>query len=82
MQWITIALSSIGKIGASAAMATVLLYTAELFPTVIRSSGMGAASFFARIGGMIAPYLIEIVRIYVLLAGLYVVRPIFGLKFV
>ena len=33
------------------------LYSAELFPTPIRASGIGSASFLGRIGGMIAPWI-------------------------
>ncbi|XP_059146451.1 organic cation transporter protein-like [Physella acuta] len=54
--WLTILLATVGKFGASGAYANIWLYSAELFPTVLRSCCMSSGSFFARIGGMIAPY--------------------------
>lgn len=44
-----------GKFGASAAFSIVYLYTAELFPTAIRSTATGLCSMMARIGGIAAP---------------------------
>ena len=44
-----------GKFGASGAFAIVYLYTAELFPTSIRSTATGLCSMMARIGGIAAP---------------------------
>ena len=53
----------IGKIGASAGFSMVYQYSAELFPTVVRNAGMGSSSCMARIGGMIAPYVADLVCI-------------------
>ena len=55
----------IGKIGASAGFSMVYQYSAELFPTVVRNAGMGSSSCMARVGGMIAPYVADLVCIYV-----------------
>ena len=51
----------LGKIGASAAFSMVYVYSAELFPTVVRNAGMGSSSCMARVGGMIAPYIADLV---------------------
>ena len=53
----------IGKIGASAGFGIVYQYSAELFPTVVRNAGMGSSSCLARVGGMIAPYVADLVGV-------------------
>ena len=53
--WALITLTMIGKFGITSAFVIIYVYSAELFPTIIRNIGMGSASFFARIGGIIAP---------------------------
>nr|KAI8729344.1 organic cation transporter protein-like isoform X1 [Biomphalaria glabrata] len=58
--WLTIILATIGKFGVSGAYANIWLYSAELFPTVLRSSGLSSGSFFARIGGLISPFIANI----------------------
>lgn len=55
--WIQLTLSLIGKFGCSAAFSIIYVFSAELFPTVLRNNGIGLSSFFAHIGGMIAPYI-------------------------
>jgi len=51
---------------------SVYIYTAELYPTVIRTNGVGLCSMIARIGGIVAPYI-------VLLADLPSLRKTFPL---
>ncbi|KAH9525172.1 hypothetical protein Btru_000528, partial [Bulinus truncatus] len=60
VSWMTVVLSLVGKFGASAAFAVIHIYTAELFPTVMRNSGMGLSSFMARTGGLLSPYIADI----------------------
>ncbi|CAH0683059.1 unnamed protein product [Spodoptera exigua] len=45
-----------GLLGMSISFATVYLYAGELFPTVVRNSGVGLSSTVARIGSMVAPF--------------------------
>ncbi|KAK3734882.1 hypothetical protein RRG08_038908 [Elysia crispata] len=59
-EWITLILSLLGKFGASAGFAVIYVYSAELFPTVMRNSGMGLCSLCARIGGILAPYIADL----------------------
>lgn len=49
-------LGCIGLWGMSISFATVYLYAGELFPTVVRNSGVGLSSTVARIGSMVAPF--------------------------
>lgn len=45
------------KMSITASYGAVYVYTAEQFPTVVRNMGLGVGSFFARIGGIVAPYI-------------------------
>ncbi len=54
LTYLQICLSLIGKFGASACFAIVYVYTAELFPTIIRNTSIGACSTVARVGGIMA----------------------------
>ncbi|KAG2466112.1 S22A5 protein, partial [Polypterus senegalus] len=53
---LTIILAMIGKFGLTISMSIIYVYSSELFPTVVRNMGMGAASMFTGIGGVTAPY--------------------------
>ncbi|XP_052089054.1 organic cation transporter protein-like isoform X2 [Mytilus californianus] len=59
LQPLTLTLAIIGKMGSAAAFGTIYVYSMELYPTVVRTSGMGLSSSIARIGGMVAPYLAQ-----------------------
>jgi OCT family organic cation transporter-like MFS transporter 4/5 len=48
-------LSLVGKLGATASFAILFVYTAEMFPTEIRSTAVGSSSTCGRIGGILAP---------------------------
>lgn len=56
----TLTFALIGSTGAHYSFVLVYLFTAEVFPTVIRNSAMGLASVFARFGGFIAPFVVNI----------------------
>ncbi|XP_046556324.1 solute carrier family 22 member 8-like [Haliotis rubra] len=51
------ALAFIGKIGNSACFNAMFVYAPEIYPTNLRSAGMGSGSTAARVGGMIAPFI-------------------------
>lgn len=59
--WLSITLAMIGKFGASAAFGIIYVFSAELFPTVIRNNGIGLSSLIGHIGGVIAPYIANLV---------------------
>ncbi|KAM6940202.1 solute carrier family 22 member 6-B-like [Xenentodon cancila] len=48
----------IGKGFSSASFATLVLYSSELYPTVVRQNGMGYNSFMARFGVAVAPLIL------------------------
>ena len=47
-----------GRFCISASFALLYVYSAELFPTVVRNAGMGISSLSARVGGMVAPFIV------------------------
>ena len=49
--------SMLGKLAITSSYGTVYIFSAELFPTVVRNVGMGTASLSARIGGILCPYI-------------------------
>jgi hypothetical protein len=52
-----------GKFGAASAFSIVYLYTAELYPTVVRSTAVGLCSMMARIGGISAPQVLFLLNL-------------------
>ncbi|KAK4305397.1 hypothetical protein Pmani_022711 [Petrolisthes manimaculis] len=47
-----------GKLGISASFSACYIHSGEIFPTAIRNSGMGLVSVAARVGGMLAPFIL------------------------
>lgn len=62
--WLVVCLAMIGKLTITSSYGAIYVFTAEQFPTVIRNVGLGASSTFARIGGVIAPYVIHLSKIW------------------
>lgn len=61
---LTLTLALIGKLGAASAFGLIYVLSAEIFPTVVRNSAMGACSCVSRIGGMLAPYVAKLVNMH------------------
>uniref|UniRef100_A0A671MNR7 Solute carrier family 22 member 4-like n=1 Tax=Sinocyclocheilus anshuiensis TaxID=1608454 RepID=A0A671MNR7_9TELE len=55
---LALALEMAGKFGFTMSFTVVYIYTAELYPTVLRNLGIGMCSSAARIGSITAPYII------------------------
>ncbi|KAF5903594.1 solute carrier family 22 member 13 [Clarias magur] len=53
----------VGKFSLAASFTIVYVYTAELYPTVVRQNGAGLNAMFARVGGILAP-LIGLLEVY------------------
>ncbi|XP_063826797.1 organic cation transporter-like protein [Ostrinia nubilalis] len=60
MESTILAFAIIGQIGGFGAFVLTYLFTSEIFPTIIRNSAMGMCSTFGRIGGFIAPFVVNI----------------------
>ena len=66
MQWVTTVLALLGKLGITCSFNSIYIWSAEIFPTVIRNAGMGASSSCARIGSMASPYIADLVSCQIL----------------
>ncbi|NXU08450.1 S22AD protein, partial [Pardalotus punctatus] len=53
-------LAIMGKFTATASFSTSYVYTAELFPTILRQTGVGLCSTVARVAGILAPLIIPL----------------------
>lgn len=51
-----------GRSSITAAFAVIYMYSAELYPTLLRSSGVGICSMISRIGGISSPFLMKLVK--------------------
>nr|XP_007969938.2 solute carrier family 22 member 13 [Chlorocebus sabaeus] len=51
-------LAVVAKMATAAAFTISYVYSAELFPTILRQTGMGLVGIFSRIGGILAPLVI------------------------
>ncbi|XP_029643937.1 organic cation transporter protein-like [Octopus sinensis] len=58
--WFPLILVVLGKLGISAAYGSIYLLSAEIFPTVVRVNGIGIASVSSRIGGIAAPFILQL----------------------
>lgn len=58
--WAKVAIARLGKAIITFCFAAVYLYTAELFPTVMRTTGLGTSSFMARFGGMACSWIAQL----------------------
>ena len=75
----------LGKFCISASFGVVYVYAAELYPTVVRNIGMGMATLAARIGGIIAPFIVLLAEYdktfpMMVFAGVALVAGVAGLR--
>ncbi len=68
-------LNVLGRVCAMGTLAICYVYSAEVYPTVIRNIGLGSSSFWARVGPMIAPFVASLKvynhRLPILVFGLF-----------
>lgn len=62
-RYIVTTLAVIGKACIISTFLGIYVFTVELYPTVIRNTGMGVCSTMARIGSIISPYIVLLVCI-------------------
>ncbi|XP_045066256.1 solute carrier family 22 member 13-like [Coregonus clupeaformis] len=60
---VTTVIAVLGKFALAASFTIVYVYTAELYPTVVRQNGVGLNSMSARVAGILAP-LIRLLEMY------------------
>ncbi|XP_060033837.1 organic cation/carnitine transporter 2 isoform X2 [Erinaceus europaeus] len=58
LYYLATVLVMVGKFGVTAAFSMVYVYTAELYPTVVRNMGVGVSSTASRLGSIVSPYFI------------------------
>ncbi|XP_059554330.1 organic cation/carnitine transporter 2 [Myotis yumanensis] len=58
LYYLSTVLVMVGKFGVTAAFSMVYVYTAELYPTVVRNMGVGISSMASRLGSILSPYFI------------------------
>lgn len=60
MMWLRITLAMLGKFFVCCSFDTVYVYSAEIYPTVLRNIGIGISSMFGRLGSILAPFVREL----------------------
>ncbi|XP_075397639.1 organic cation/carnitine transporter 2 [Tenrec ecaudatus] len=58
LHYLTTVLVMVGKFGITSAFSMVYVYTAELYPTVVRNMGVGVSSMASRLGSILSPYFV------------------------
>ncbi|CAG5027893.1 unnamed protein product [Parnassius apollo] len=75
----SVVFASIGVVTSFIVFVVVYLYCTELFPTVVRNAALGFSSMMARVGSMIAPFVIELTDVALWLPPFaFAVVPLLG----
>uniref|UniRef100_A0A8D1P4M7 Major facilitator superfamily (MFS) profile domain-containing protein n=1 Tax=Sus scrofa TaxID=9823 RepID=A0A8D1P4M7_PIG len=82
--FLSIGLAMIGKFGITSAFSMLYVFTAELYPTLVRNMAVGLTSMASRIGSIVAPYFVYLgaynrVLPYILMGSLTVLIGIITL---
>ncbi|ELK03113.1 Solute carrier family 22 member 4 [Pteropus alecto] len=84
--FLSIGLVMLGKFGVTSAFSMLYVFTAELYPTLVRNMAVGITSMASRVGSIIAPYFVYLgaynrVLPYILMGSLTVLIGIVTLFF-
>uniref|UniRef100_A0A0K2UHE9 Major facilitator superfamily (MFS) profile domain-containing protein n=1 Tax=Lepeophtheirus salmonis TaxID=72036 RepID=A0A0K2UHE9_LEPSM len=58
LPWIRIVVSTMGRFGANCYYSILVLFTSEIYPTVMRNTGISLNYFISRFGCILAPYVL------------------------
>ncbi|XP_015348222.1 solute carrier family 22 member 5 isoform X8 [Marmota marmota marmota] len=86
LYYLATVLVMIGKFGITSAFSMVYVYTAELYPTVVRNMGVGVSSTASRLGSILSPYFVYLGAYdrflpYILMGSLTILTAILTLFF-
>ncbi|XP_051023228.1 solute carrier family 22 member 5-like [Acomys russatus] len=86
LNYLSTALVMVGKFGITSAYSMVYVYTAELYPTVVRNMGVGVSSTASRLGSILSPYFVYLGAYnrslpYILMGSLTILTAIVTLFF-
>ena len=62
-EWIKIVFALISKFAVTNSWSVLGVYASEIYPTVMRTTGMGVASVVGRVGSLGAPFMGNLVNI-------------------
>ena len=62
--WIAVVFSMLCKLVDSSAYATIILFSVECFPTIVRSTALGICGVMSMLGNIVAPYIIVLVSVF------------------
>ncbi|XP_023619555.1 solute carrier family 22 member 4 isoform X7 [Myotis lucifugus] len=84
--FLSIGLVMLGKFGVTSAFSMLYVFTAELYPTMVRNMAVGITSMASRVGSIIAPYFVYLgaynqVLPYILMGSLTILIGIITLFF-
>ncbi|KAK8398536.1 hypothetical protein O3P69_004003 [Scylla paramamosain] len=63
LQWLSTTLVMIGKMASASAFTLMFLYSSELYPTEVRTQGMGIGMMSSRVGAFIAPFIMSALEV-------------------
>ncbi|XP_012293903.2 solute carrier family 22 member 16 [Aotus nancymaae] len=67
-----VATAMVGKFAIGAAFGLIYLYTAELYPTIVRSLAVGSGSMVCRLASILAPFSVDLRSIWIFIPQVFV----------